>query len=187
MRQIKFRAWDGCGKYLAGDDGNVYSTNFNHTGKTKSLKGDFDKDGYHHVLMNIDGKRIYVRTHKIIALAFHGPKPTEKHQVNHKNGIRTDNRPSNLEYVTSRENTIHGWRSNGRKHTKEQINRAREQFSGTNNPKAKINEAMVLSIRRLRVKGVSLREISDRHGISVAQVSAIANNKFWKNAIQSTN
>lgn len=114
MRAIKFRAWAGSGKYVAGSDGLIYSTDFNHTGKTKALKGDYDKDGYHHVLMNINGKRVYRRVHKLIALAFLGDLPTPKHQVNHKNGIRTDNRPQNLEYVTSRENTLHGFRSNGR-------------------------------------------------------------------------
>lgn len=119
MREIKFRAWDNCGKYLAGSDGSIYSTDFNHTGKTKALKGDFDKDGYHHVLMNIDGKRVYRRTHKLIAMAFLGEPPTPKHQVNHINGVRTDNRPENLNYLTSRENTLDGYRR-GRKMSEEQ-------------------------------------------------------------------
>lgn len=121
MREIKFRAWNKGSKYVAGSDGLIYSTDFNHTGKTKALKGDYDKDGYHHVLMNTGGKRIYRRVHKLIALAFIGEPPTPKHQVNHKNGIRTDNRPENLEYVTSRENTLHGWRTNGRKHPEHQL------------------------------------------------------------------
>ncbi len=115
MREIKFRAWDGSGKYVAGSDGLIYSTDFNHTCKTKALKGYKDDDGYPHVLMNIDGKRIYRASHKLVAKAFIGDKPTLKHQVNHKNGIRDDNRPENLEYLTSRENTLHGYHVNGRK------------------------------------------------------------------------
>lgn len=110
MREIKFRAWENSGKYVAGSDGLIYSTDFNHTGKTKALKGDYDKDGYHHVLMNIDSKRVYRRVHKLIAMAFLGESPTPKHQVNHINGIRTDNRPANLEYLTSRENTVDGFK-----------------------------------------------------------------------------
>lgn len=110
MRELKFRAWDKSGKYVAGSDGLIYSTDFNHTGKTKALKGYIDKDGYPHVLLNIDGKRIYRASHKLIALAFLGEKPTPKHQVNHKNGVRVDNRPENLEYLTSRENTLDGFR-----------------------------------------------------------------------------
>jgi hypothetical protein len=120
MREIKFRAWDGSDKYVAGSDGLIYSTDFNHTGAIKALKGDHDRDGYHHVLMNIDGKRVYRRAHKLVALAFHGKPPTAQHQVNHKNGVRTDNRPENLEYLTSRENTLHGW-ARGRKHSPQQF------------------------------------------------------------------
>lgn len=108
-REIKFRAWDDSGKYVAGSDGLIYSTDFNHTGKTKALKGYTDGDGYPHVLMNINGNRVYRAVHKLIAKAFVGEKPTSKHQVNHKNGIRNDNRPENLEYLTSRENTLHGF------------------------------------------------------------------------------
>lgn len=114
MREIKFRAWDGSGKYVAGSDGLVYSTDFNHTGKTKALKGYKDRDGYPHVLMNIAGKRVYRASHRLIALAFMGPKPTSKHQVNHINGVRDDNRPENLEYVTASENALHAF-ARGRK------------------------------------------------------------------------
>lgn len=113
MREIKFKAWDGCGKYRAGSDGLIYSTDYNHTGTTKALKGGLDEDGYPHVLMNIDRKRVYRASHKLVALAFLGEKPIPKHQVNHKNGVRADNRPENLEWVTSRENTIHGFKRGG--------------------------------------------------------------------------
>jgi len=109
MREIKFRAWKGSGKYVAGDDGMIYSTDFNHTGKTKALKGYLNKDGYHEVLMNIDGKRIYGISHRYVALAFLGNKP-DKMVIHHKNGIRNDNRPENLEYTTQQENTIDGWK-----------------------------------------------------------------------------
>lgn len=121
MREIKFRAWDGSGKYVAGSDGLIYSTDFNHTGKTKALKGWLDKDGYPTVLMNIDGKRICRKAHKLVSLAFIGLPPTPKHQVNHKNGVRSDNRPENLEWLTHQENVLHGWRVNGRKHSKKQL------------------------------------------------------------------
>lgn len=125
MREIKFRAWDGSGKYVAGSDGLIYSTDFNHTGKTKALKGGLDKDGYPHVLMNIGGERVWRASHKLVALAFHGEKPTPNHQVNHKNGERADNRPENLEYLTSRENTLDGFRR-GRKIAREQIEAMRQ-------------------------------------------------------------
>lgn len=114
-REIRFRAWKGCGKYVAGSDGLIYSTNFNHTGKTQALKGWLDKDGYPTVLMNIEKRRVCRKAHRLVALAFLGNPPTSKHQVNHKNGRRGDNRPDNLEWLTHQENVIHGFRKNGRR------------------------------------------------------------------------
>jgi len=46
------------------------------------------------------------RVHALIAAAFIGPRPKGK-QINHKNGIKNDNRPSNLEYVTPQQNIWH--------------------------------------------------------------------------------
>ena len=44
--------------------------------------------------------------HRLVAKAFHG-LPPEGHIVNHKNGIKEDNRPENLEWVTYTENVHH--------------------------------------------------------------------------------
>lgn len=126
MRPIKFRAWDG--KYEIGSDGSVWSKDFNHTGKRKELKQYLDEDGYPHVFLNNEGKRSKLIIHRAVAKLFLKVRPSEKHQVNHKNGKRSDNRAENLEWVTSRENTIHGWRVNGRKQSKKAIAGAKKRM-----------------------------------------------------------
>lgn len=129
-RIIKFRAWDG--KYEVGSDGSVWSLDYNHTGKRKALKQGVDADGYQTVVLVHNRKRTVLRVHRAVAALFLGPKPTTKHQVNHKNGKRTDNRAENLEWVTSRENTLHGWRVNGRKQSPKARARASKQMTELN-------------------------------------------------------
>lgn len=68
--------------------------------------GSFDKDGYLSYGLSKGGKVKRFRGHRIVAFAFI-PNPENKPQVNHKNGIKTDNRVDNLEWVTASENEIH--------------------------------------------------------------------------------
>ena len=49
--------------------------------------------------------QVSVPTHRVIAELFLGGP--EKETVNHKNGIKTDNRAENLEWATQRENNAH--------------------------------------------------------------------------------
>jgi|19_taG_2_1085344.scaffolds.fasta_scaffold02015_10 hypothetical protein len=80
-------------------------------GRLKNSKTNyiFKKDsnvscGYSRVrLTSSDGKDKYIVLHKLVADAFI-PNPNNKLEINHKNGIRNDNRASNLEWVTRKEN-----------------------------------------------------------------------------------
>jgi hypothetical protein len=48
-------------------------------------------------------------THRIVAAAFIGPSPSPIHAINHKDGIKWNNRPENLEWVTPSENSRHSF------------------------------------------------------------------------------
>ncbi len=179
QREVKYASWIEFPKYEVGDDGSVWSLDYNHTGEKRQLKQIVNDEGYKYVFLVVDGKRYKRLCHRMVLISF-VPNPENKAHCNHKNGLRGDNRLSNLEWSTPQENALHGYRSNGRVVSDKVKSGSKQRFSGTNNPKAKINEATVLSIRRLRMKGDSLKSIAERHSLSVAQVSSIANNKSWK-------
>jgi hypothetical protein len=97
-------------RYVAGEDGVIYSTNYKRTGLTKPLKPAIGPDGYpQSMFQRDDGVYCSYKIHKMVMLAFAGPMPDHYSSVNHKNGIKSDNRPINLEYCTRSENSKHAY------------------------------------------------------------------------------
>lgn len=89
------------------------------------LKPCSSKLGYRYVNPSQNGevKKLYV--HRLVADAFI-PNPHKKCQVNHINGVKTDNRVENLEWCTSRENHLHRSRTLGIKQDNEHMKKMGE-------------------------------------------------------------
>ena len=62
--------------------------------------------GYLRVALCENGKQKRVFVHRLVAMKYI-PNPHNLPQVNHKNGIKTDNRVENLEWCTASENQQH--------------------------------------------------------------------------------
>lgn len=118
-----------------------------------------------------------IMVHKAVALAFLGEQPTSKHQVNHKNRNRFDNRAENLEWLTAKENIQHAVKAGSFKKARMAL---AERSRGAQNVKAKLDDANVIEIRRLFSEKVYYKEILKMFGISQGTLSSIVLRKTWK-------
>lgn len=73
----------------------------------RELIGEISKHGYRRVCLTKNKKITKKTIHRLVLQSFLGHK--EDLVVNHKNGIKTDNRLENLEWCTISENTKHSF------------------------------------------------------------------------------
>ena len=76
------------------------------TNPGKILRPGYNKKGYQMYVLSKNGKCTTRKAHHLILESFIGLRP-DGYEVNHKNGIRDDNRLDNIEYVTQEYNIRH--------------------------------------------------------------------------------
>lgn len=96
-------------KYEVSDKGNVRNA---QTGKI--LHHVKNPKGYHIVLLYKNGGQYTKKVHRLVCSAFYG-EPGNGFEINHKNGDKSDNSLSNLEWCTGNENIQHAYNSGLRK------------------------------------------------------------------------
>lgn len=89
------------GFYQIDDNANIYSIR-----NKRNLTPHLHHSGYYTIGLSVNGKSKYFIRARLVAIHFI-PNPNNYKEVNHKNGIKTDDRVSNLEWVTPSQNIIH--------------------------------------------------------------------------------
>lgn len=101
MKEEIWKVIEGYPNYEVSNLGRVRNIKFDRVRKPM-----IDKDGYLYVVLSLNGKTTNNKIHRLVASAFI-PNPENKREVNHINGIKTDNRVENLEWNTRSENIRH--------------------------------------------------------------------------------
>jgi hypothetical protein len=104
----------GFDKYSITENGDVWS----HCHK-KFMKTELDDNGYKTVRLTLPNLYKRYKVHRLVALTYLQNKLNKK-CVNHINGIKTDNRLCNLEWMTHSENCLHAFKIGLHKHSDEQ-------------------------------------------------------------------
>lgn len=121
-------------------------------------------NGYMKVTLYPNCKTFVV--HRLVAEYFI-PKRDGCHLINHKNGVKTDNRVENLEWVTASENTKHWWST-----------LSAIDYSGINNPASNLTEQDIIEIRNSDDLFVDLAVM---YGVTVGTIRNIRTGKTYKN------
>lgn len=148
--------------YGASENGSVYGS------RGFELSPIQHHTGYSVITVRKDGVQRQLRVHRFIWETLVGKIPKNL-VINHKNGIKTDNRLCNLELVTTKENIIHAWRD-----------LKRESVKGEDKPQSKITEEQAINIIELCKEGYSNKVIGERFGLHPNYISLIRHNKRWK-------
>jgi hypothetical protein len=145
------------GSYLKKWKGKIMSLNYSK------------KKRYVSCCLRKEGGVLHTNLHRLVGILFI-PNPLNLPQVNHKKGIKWDNRASELEWNTAAENSNHALENNLYK-----------KAVGEDYNRSKLTEQKVLVIRRLyQINPLfNRRRVAEKLDVSYGLITMVIQNKIW--------
>lgn len=145
--------------------------------KERILSSKNNKNKYVTITLSKEGKKEGKTLHRLVAEAFI-PNPKNKLQINHINGIKTDNRVENLEWCSPSENIKHAFKIGLKKVSKKQM----EQISKL----GKYGKKRCRKVRQLTLEGELIKEwnsftdIYNTYGYSWENIGSCCRGEYKK-------
>lgn len=135
--------------------------NISYTDTNHILAPALRRDGYLFVTLSVNKKRAHKAIHTAVAESFIGPRPHNA-WINHKDGNKTNNTASNLEYVSPAGNALHSIY---------ELSRVK-----------KLTFEQAKDIWYAKQRKEKRRDVAARHNVSIHMVTAIWMGKSWWHA-----
>jgi hypothetical protein len=150
--------------YQVDTNGNVWSFK---SGVKTAKKPSLRPNGYLSIMLFNNGKYKGYLVHRLIMLTFCGESNL---QVNHIDGIKTNNNLTNLEYCTASENIRHAFKTG--------LNKSK----GEGNTNSKLTKKDVIEIKTelLNYKKGMIAALGRKYGVSFYAISNIKLGRAWK-------
>jgi hypothetical protein len=169
MEEVWIKYYDT--NYCVSNLGNVKSY-YPTTKNWRNRKPQISNRGYLRTSFNLDKKYIKKSIHRLVAELFI-PNPNDLPQVNHKNGIKTDNRVENLEWITISDNI---------KHSYSELDRIRKGAKGELSGKSKLTDEIVNYVRMNHIpysRQFSLEKMAKQFNVNPSTLHSVIHNKTW--------
>ena len=159
------------GLYMVSNKGNVFGTpKVTHYGHL--MKKTISKSGYECVCLCKENKPRTFRVHRLVADAFCEKRPGAC-EVNHKDGNRSNNDASNLEWVTRSENELHAYKVLGKKPNRPWAGKPRKFARTLSNEQVHV----------IRDSTLPSRNLAKKYGVSKTTIQNIRNRKIYKEVV----
>lgn len=148
--------------YEVSNFGNVRCKHSIKKTKNIKLKPTLTKLNYYKINLKNENKKVFTKlVHRLVGIAFIS-NPENKPNINHINGIKTDNRVVNLEWCTQSENIYHAFRT------------GLKSANGEKNSRAKLSEKQVLEIKsKFKPRIVGYKTLAREYGVSDSTIREI--------------